>query len=65
MVPGRIVRVTDIQLSGLTQRLQPRAAFAVWIPLVEFRFFQNRTSHPLSFLTVASRFVKPIACLPM
>ncbi len=64
MVPGRIVRVTDIQLSGLTQRLQPRAAFAVWIPLVEFRFFQNRT-HPLSFMTVASRCVKPIACLPI
>jgi len=40
MVPGRIVRVTDLQLSGLTQRLQPRAAFAVWIPHVECRFFK-------------------------
>ena len=40
MVPDRIVRVTDLHLSGLTQRLQLRAAVAVWIALVEFPFFK-------------------------
>jgi hypothetical protein len=56
MVPDRIVRVTDIQLSGLTQRLQLRAAFAVWTPLVEFSFFKIAPQAP----PVISNSAKPM-----
>jgi len=62
MVPDR----KDIQLSCLKRSVSScelRLRFGYL--RVEFPFFKNRTSHPLSFLTVASRCVRPIACLPM